>query len=111
MWALKPAKNLRYLPLWAKQGPRKPLGLLEATADAKESWLLALHDLNLVDQIFVDYAIHNINAAERRYMALLLQAKKEGLTAWPGYTDLQPLATEDSAGDETQDNSQELSAG
>ncbi len=74
---------------------KKPPGLVEAAEDAKKAWKQALRDLNLVDKSFIDYAVHNINAAERRYIALLRQARKERLTAWPDYSALAEPANEE----------------
>ncbi|KJS10298.1 MAG: hypothetical protein VR67_18440 [Peptococcaceae bacterium BRH_c8a] len=61
---------------------KEPPGLVEAANNAKRTWKQALDYLNYIDNTFVDYAVHNINASERRYMALVQQARKEGLTAW-----------------------------
>jgi len=108
MLALRPPKCIERLLLWAKPPHQKPHGLLESVENAKRTWLQALHDLNLVDHIFVDYAVHNINASERRYVALVQQAKKEGLTAWPDYSALSPLSTEDTDPFEAPDNPKEL---
>lgn len=77
---LEPLERLMIRVAPPKKKP--PVGLVEAAEDAKRTWKQALNQLNFVDRGFVDYAVHNINAAERRYVALVLQAKKEGLTAW-----------------------------
>jgi len=82
MFEFRPGKYLERLLIWATPLKKEPPGLLEATNDAKRSWKQALDYLNYIDNTFVDYAIHNINASERRYMALVQQAKKEGITAW-----------------------------
>jgi|GEM_PF-1548021 len=107
MLALKPGKYLERLLIWATPPQRKPHGLVEAAEDAKRTWLQALNDLNYIDNSFVDYAVHNINAAERRYVALVQQAKKEGLTAWPDYPALNELPTEDTGAFEAQTNHKE----
>ena len=40
-------------------------------------------EMNYMDSDLSEYIIYKINAAERRYMALLEMARKEGVTAWP----------------------------
>ena len=85
MLAFKPGKYLERLLVWATPLKKEPPGLVEAANDAKRTWKQALDYLNYIDDTFMDYAVHNINTTERRYMALVQQARKEGLTAWPGY--------------------------
>lgn len=68
---------------WLSPLKKDPPGLLEAAEDARRTWKLALDYLNHIDSSMLDYAIHNINACERHYMALLQMARKEGATAWP----------------------------
>ncbi len=49
----------------------------EAVEEAKQDWLNArLYFDNVVDPDLVDLAIYTMDAAERRYMYLLKQAKK-----------------------------------
>lgn len=57
--------------------------LLEALEHCRLSWQNACYDFKYCDGEMVDYMIYRINAAERQYMALLAQAKRERLTAWP----------------------------
>ncbi|OPZ73190.1 MAG: hypothetical protein BWY80_00984 [Firmicutes bacterium ADurb.Bin456] len=67
---------------------------------ARQEWQLALKEMNYMDGDLSEYVIYKINAAERRYMALLAQARKEGVTAWapiPAYLPDQG----DCPGDET----------
>ncbi|MDD4237586.1 MAG: DUF2508 family protein [Desulfotomaculaceae bacterium] len=54
-----------------------------AVQNAREEWRQALKEMDYIDGDLAEYAIFKINAAERRYIALLNQARKEGLTAWP----------------------------
>lgn len=51
--------------------------------NARRDWKQALMELDHIDNDLAEYVIFKINSAERRYMALLEQAKKEGVTAWP----------------------------
>ncbi|KJS73104.1 MAG: hypothetical protein JL56_11780 [Desulfotomaculum sp. BICA1-6] len=83
MLKFKIGKYLERLLIWVTPLKKQPPGLIEATNDAKRTWKQALDYLNHIDNTFVDYAVHNINASERRYVALVQQARKEGLTAWP----------------------------
>lgn len=56
---------------------------LKASVDAARlEWQQSLRELDLVDRDMVDYVIYKINAAERRYMHLLDQLKKENTAAW-----------------------------
>lgn len=59
---------------------------------AWQTWQDALNMLNFVDPQFLDYAIFHLNASERRFVALLHQARREGLRAW-NEEELRPLAT------------------
>ncbi|MBM7853658.1 hypothetical protein JOC37_000023 [Desulfohalotomaculum tongense] len=56
--------------------------LMEMIEKARTDWIHAAEQLNFCDRDMVEYVIHEIHAKERRYMALLMQAKKDGLTAW-----------------------------
>lgn len=58
-------------------------GLVKAVEDARREWQLALKEINYIDSDLDEYVIFKINSAERRYMALLEQARKEGMHAWP----------------------------
>lgn len=54
--------------------------LLEAVAQAHREWVAAKTFFNSVtDPDLVDYAIYRIEAAQKRYVYLLRQAKQEGL--------------------------------
>lgn len=59
------------------------LQLSTAVQNAREEWRQALKELDYIDGDLAEYAIFKINAAERRYIALLNQARREGITAWP----------------------------
>lgn len=54
-----------------------------AVQHACEEWQQALKEMDHIDGDLAEYAIFKINAAERRYIALLNQAKREGIRAWP----------------------------
>lgn len=54
--------------------------ILQALLEAKEDWLAARSYFeNVVDPDLIDHAIYTIEAAERKYMYLLKQAKNRGL--------------------------------
>lgn len=57
--------------------------LLEMVEESRLAWKNALREFSLGDREVVDYLIYKVNAAERRYMVLLKQARAAGLTAWP----------------------------
>ncbi|MGI6492355.1 MAG: DUF2508 family protein [Pelotomaculum sp.] len=63
------------------------LSLDTALQNARAEWQQALKEMDYIDDDLVDYVIFKINAAEKRYVALLEQAKKEQFVAW-GYLDL-----------------------
>lgn len=62
--------------------PPKNLSLKALVDAARLEWQESLKEFNLVDSDMVDYMIFKINAAERRYMLLLDQVKKENTAAW-----------------------------
>lgn len=74
--------------------------LLNAVEWARQEWQQALKEMNYTDGDLSEYVIYKINAAERRYIALLVQARKEGVTAWPPIPACLPVQ-EDRPGDET----------
>ncbi|MBC7105572.1 MAG: DUF2508 family protein [Firmicutes bacterium] len=49
---------------------------------ARQAWQDAVRMLDFVAPEFLDYAIFHLDAAERRFMALLREARREGVTAW-----------------------------
>lgn len=59
------------------------LQLDAAVQNARDEWRQALKEMDYIDGDLAEYVIFKINAAERRYIALLDQARKEGITAWP----------------------------
>lgn len=74
---------------WLTPLSQKPPEQLEAIQSALKDWQQALYDFNYYTGAeMIDYAALNIKTAERRYISLLQQARREGLTAWPG--DLNP---------------------
>ncbi len=50
---------------------------------ARREWQLALKEIDYADRDLDGHVIFKINSTERRYMALLEQARKEGMCAWP----------------------------
>ncbi|MDD2552954.1 MAG: DUF2508 family protein [Desulfotomaculaceae bacterium] len=57
--------------------------LVKEVESARREWQLALKEINFIDSDLDGYIIFKINSTERRYMALLEQARKEGMHAWP----------------------------
>ncbi len=49
---------------------------------ARQAWQDAVQMLDFVDPEFLDYAIFHLNASERRFVALLGEARRKGVTAW-----------------------------
>jgi len=71
-------------------------GLEVAIENAREEWRQALKEMDYIDGELAEYTIYKINAAERRYIALLNQARKEGIKAWPdtGFSSVQEINEE-----------------
>ncbi|MCL6448473.1 MAG: YaaL family protein [Armatimonadetes bacterium] len=61
----------------------KQKGLLEMVDEARLAWQDAFREYSLGDREVVEYLIYKINAAEKRYIVLLKQARAQGVTAWP----------------------------
>jgi hypothetical protein len=59
--------------------------LLTMVEECRNAWRNAISEFNNCDTELIDYMIFRLNATERRYMALLSQARREGLKAWPDY--------------------------
>lgn len=70
-------------------GPPAPT-LVTAIEGARRDWQQALREMDHIDGELAEYVIFKINAAERRYVALLEQAKREGITAWPNVSECFP---------------------
>ncbi|MCS5696489.1 DUF2508 family protein [Desulfofundulus thermocisternus] len=79
-WQLILKGLLRWLGSFYK---RRTPTLVDIIDQARREWQEALKEFHLVDNEMVDYAIFKINTAERRFMALLNQARRSGVTAWP----------------------------
>lgn len=78
------SRLLKNFLLWLTPLCNKKPGLVETVDEARKTWKLALEEFNFISgNDLIDFAIHNIKAAERRYMALLKQARQQGVTAWP----------------------------
>ncbi|WP_347490160.1 DUF2508 family protein [Desulfoscipio sp. XC116] len=68
---------------WLTPLKRKPSGLLEAINSASRNWKQAQRDFDFIsDKNLIDCTAHRIKAGERQYIALLQQAKQQGLTSW-----------------------------
>ncbi|WP_066633599.1 DUF2508 family protein [Desulfolucanica intricata] len=64
------------------------LSLLEEAEKARQEWLSAAQELNyLTDPDMLDHVIYKIKAHERRYVALLKQARGEKMAVWPKQLD------------------------
>lgn len=65
--------------------PRRPhqVSFLEMVDESRLAWQISFQEFQLGDSEVVEYLIFKINAAERRYMVLLKQARAQGITAWP----------------------------
>ena len=74
---------------------RRPLDMVESVEDARKAWHLAQRELDFIYGEMTDHVIFKINATERRYVALLQQARAEGVAAWLA-ADLKPV---DATGD------------
>ncbi|MGB9804806.1 MAG: DUF2508 family protein [Desulfofundulus sp.] len=62
---------------------RRMPSLVEIIDEARRDWQEACKEFHLVDNEMIDYVIFKINTAERRFIALLKQARRTGVTAWP----------------------------
>lgn len=71
-------------------GPPAPT-LVTAVENARQDWQQAIREMNHSDGDMAEHVIFKINATERRYIALLEQAKKEGVTAWPNVAGFFPV--------------------
>jgi len=56
--------------------------LIKMIEQAKKEWQVALSQLDFCDQDMLDSIVHEIQAKERRFVALLQQARKENIIAW-----------------------------
>ncbi|MCL6559117.1 MAG: YaaL family protein [Firmicutes bacterium] len=70
-------------------GPPVPT-LVSAVERARQDWQQALQEMDHIDGDLTEYVIFKVNACERRYIALLEQAKKEGITAWSNMEEFVP---------------------
>lgn len=58
-------------------------GFADVVDKSRRAWQEALQEFDIIDSEMTDYVIYKIIAAERHYMALLKQAKRDGVKAWP----------------------------
>ena len=59
--------------------------LLEEAEAARQEWHVALQQINQITCTdMLDHIIYKISSTERRFVAILKQAREEGLTSWPG---------------------------
>lgn len=68
----------------ANKQPEQP-ELFRMINEAHGEWVQALEQLDNCDPDMLEYVIHEVQAKERRYMALMMQARQEGLTAWKAH--------------------------
>jgi hypothetical protein len=67
--------------------------LPDAVEQARQEWIAAQYYYNTVaDQDLIDYAVYGMQAAEKKYMYLLKQARQQGI--------MYSLYTDDHLGDE-----------
>ncbi|MBE3587267.1 MAG: DUF2508 family protein [Thermoanaerobacteraceae bacterium] len=69
----------RYGPFFIRQVP----SAVDIIDQARQDWQEANREFDLVDSELTDYIIFKINTAERRLVALLQWARRQGITAWP----------------------------
>lgn len=67
---------------WLSPGTKEPKNLVEVTEEARLAWHQAQRELDFINGEMTDHVIFKINATERRYVALLQQARTEGVIAW-----------------------------
>lgn len=68
---------------WASPHGTHRSSLVENVDLARRQWQQSMRDLDFASGDIIDFIVFNINACERRYMALLMQARAEKVTAWP----------------------------
>ncbi|ACV64652.1 hypothetical protein Dtox_3959 [Desulfofarcimen acetoxidans DSM 771] len=91
-------KMFWYTYIYPKQQITNPL--LKEAEEARREWQLALQQINQATcHNMLDHIIYKISSAERKFVALLKQAREEGLTSWPG--ELQEIYTQPEALPET----------
>ncbi len=62
--------------------------LLVVIEKARLDWQQAVKEMDHIDGDMAEYVIFKINASERRYMALLEQARREGIASWPSLAEV-----------------------
>lgn len=62
--------------------PARPDLLINIQTSLTE-WKTCKDQYNFTGPELVDYMVFRLNAAERHYIVLLAQARREGLKAWP----------------------------
>ncbi|MTI85798.1 MAG: hypothetical protein FH756_18350 [Firmicutes bacterium] len=67
---------------WLTPCRQKPTGIVGEAEEALREWKQARIALDYADREMIDYAVHNLNAKEKRFTGLLLKAREAGLTAW-----------------------------
>lgn len=64
-------------------GEEEPFSLVEAISRAKQDWEAAkMLFREVTEPELIDFAIYQMEAAERRYMHLLRRAREEGVSGW-----------------------------
>lgn len=76
-------RYIKNIMLLQQQETVMPL-LNEEITKAYKEWVDAKKVFEEINDELVDYAVFRLNAAERRYMYLLNEAKKSGMNAWEG---------------------------
>lgn len=64
------------------RSPSKQISLEASIEHAKQEWLTALQQMEYADKDLLEAAILLTTACEKRYTALIKEAKKQQLTVW-----------------------------
>lgn len=74
-------KKIKHVVL-LDRSPRKELSLEDSIEQAKQEWLVALQQMEYADKDLLESSILLTTACEKRYIALIQEAKQQQFTAW-----------------------------
>ena len=80
--------------IFIDKAPSQEKTLETSIEEAKQAWLTALQQMEYADQDLVESAILLATACEKRYIALLQEAKEQHFTVWD-QNKLAPLVAND----------------